>query len=144
MNQLSMRDSKIYLKTTPDGVVKFVLHLSVCLLFLRAVFDSNLCLLIAVALGSIVFLYQCLVCKKQAFFRLVLFITVVFGYLVSFFNNGFNSGNMFIPLFISFYGIAWRISSNGFSVLVASIIFYLTALYFFFNVMVLGNSPGSV
>jgi hypothetical protein len=132
------------LLTNKLQVLSALNYLAILSFFIRAITGNIIFLFIGAALGGFIFLYFLFINKKipRQFFYVS--IVVVLSYLITYMNNGFSHGSLFIVLFLSCASIAWAIARYGINYWFAWTIFYGSALYCFLRIYYFDASPNDL
>jgi hypothetical protein len=110
----------------------------------RAIFGDVEFLYLGATLGLLVLFTQ-LIEQRSLPFLAVVFITIVLiSYILTFVNNGFEKGILFVPLTLSHIGVAWRMSTHGVNLNFSKTIFFGSIVYFFYSIGIAGLNPGEI
>jgi hypothetical protein len=110
----------------------------------RAFFGDVEFLYLGIILGLLVLFGQFIEQRSLPFLALVFITIVLFSYILTFVNNGFEKGLLFIPLTLSHIGVAWRMSTHGVNLNFSKTIFFGSVMYFFYSIGISGLNPSEV
>tara|TARA_B110000037_G_scaffold33555_1_gene40504 strand:+ start:1149 stop:2273 length:1125 start_codon:yes stop_codon:yes gene_type:complete len=117
--------------------IDFLVYISIIAFTLRATFfDHGILTYLGIFFGLIIFIYQ--IIKYPIPINIIFYIILIFfiAYL-TFINNGFSIGTIFLPHTISCIGIAWRIYMKGINHNFVLALFYALILNYFLQVLLL-------
>jgi hypothetical protein len=123
---------------------KYLLYTAIIFLTLKAVTGGIFFLLSGSFFGCVLLLIGVL--KKESTtlpFIVVVFIFLI-SYILTYLNNYFSNGSLFLFLMFGSIGIAWEMCKNCLSVTFASFIFYISSFVYLFLYFIFDFSAGSI
>ena len=124
--------------------IDFLVYISIIAFTLRATFfDYGILTYLGIFFGLIIFIYQIIKCPIPI--NIIFYIILIFfiAYL-TFINNGFSIGTIFLPHTISCVGIAWRIYNKGINHNFILTLFYVLIINYLLQVLFLDVRVGQI
>jgi len=110
----------------------------------RAIFGDVEFLYLGMALGLLVLFAQIIEQRSLPLLAVVFVTIVLISYILTFANNGFEKGSLFVSLTLSHIGVAWRMSTHGVNLNFSKTVFFASVVYFFYSIGIAGLSPGEI